>query len=507
MEEKETKEELIEQPIEEPTKPEPEQKITYRKNEEETSFLENKTKSKLPIVILSALALILVAGFFALKMFNNPKKVFLTSIADGYKQLNNIIKESGQDKLYKAMKNQTYQIKTDSDIHIELHEDLQTEEIKPIIEELNRITFHSETTMDPKEKRFNLQAKASYDQDDIIHANLYAQNDNIYVQLVNLLDQYIEIPIENYEELFNQQDDELENLNYLIDKIGNSFVNAINEKDFKTSKEKIIVDGKEISTTKISYRIDSKKAYEIMSKMAKDIKDDDKTVSIISEYTKVTKEEIIKNLEEFINAESQIEEESEAIVLSIYEYNNEAVRYELVIDETTNSKIVMTTTEKQTKIELIEENTAFLTITHKKVNENESTTTITMSTIELILNTVSNNNKTVINYELSEIASQVKIHGSISMEQIEVTENKDYKDITKFIISIDMEGMNNVVLLEINSTSTIKIGVTTEEETITNTITVEELTEEQIDSIVTKLFENEAINNFMNAIDAVLYDM
>ena len=205
--------------------------------------------------------MILAIGFLVVKNMPNNKNVFLTSITNGYKQLGNVLKTSGQENIYNNLLKQGYQIKSDTTFHLEVHSQLE-EELKQIIDELNHLAFHSDITVDGTKKLLNAKFNATYKEQDIIKTNIYGQNNSLYVHLVNILDEYIEIPIENYQELFNQNITEVENISYLIEKVGNSFVNAIDEKDFKETKEKIQINGKEISANKISYIINEQKAYE-----------------------------------------------------------------------------------------------------------------------------------------------------------------------------------------------------------------------------------------------------
>ena len=464
-----------------------------------------KSKSvKIIPIIAATLTMVLVLGFFVFQKMSNPKQIFLTSITDGYKQLANILKTSGQENVYDMLKKQSYQIKSDTQFHLEVHQDLK-QDLQTMIDELNKFSVHTETSMDQTNQLFMVNAKATYDTKDIVETNIYAQNNNLYLQLVNLLDEYIEIPIDNYQEMFKQNENELENIHYLINKIGSSFVNTIEEKDFKESKEKIKVNGKEVNTTKISYQIDQKKAHKIISSIAQDIKNDTKAIEIISKYTQISQEEIIQSLEDFIKEESSIEEK-ETILLSIYINKNKAIRYELEQKET-NHKWIMTTTDKQTTIEIMEEEQTYLTIIHKKINEKEYNTTVIMGTVELIFTTIFNENKVNMNYELEEKTSKIKIHGLMSIEQETIIENKEYKGNTKFMVSVDAQDLSNIILLELTNTYTTNIGISLEEKVVDHKIPVEELTEEKINEITEKLFQNEAILNFINALDEFLYTM
>ena len=240
--------------------------------------------------------------------------------------------------------------------------------------------------------------------------------------------------------------------------------------------------------------------------MLQQLKNDEKIIEIVSQYTKVDQNQVKEKFEEFITQSPTDLDTEDTIILSVYVNKKSPVRYEIELKES-ELKFIMNTTEKQTEIQIIDGVTTLLTLINKKINEKEYDTTIKINTIEIKINTILKDNQTDINYEIIESVSQAKIHGSIKSTEEIVNETEEHKGNIQFVISIDVNGLSNILLLEMDSNYTTNTNVNIEEENITNTIQIEELIEEKINEIVNKLLENEAIKNFIGTINGILYSM
>lgn len=453
---------------------------------------KEKKKNKLWIVLL--ISVLLVVGFL---YFNNPKNIFLRVINRGY----NSIIENIDSNIEKSEKN----IKTGGNLTFDfkINELYKDSFDTSLIDEINKLELELNSEISGKTKEFMYELNTKYDSNNLLGLGIYGKEKSLYLELKELFDKYIEIPIDNYDELFEEYNNTLEESEYIVTKFKNSILKNLDGDDFKKAKTKLLTDNEELEVNKIEYKLNEKSATKLMLKVFKDLQKDKKFIKNLASLSEVEEKEItggIKNLIDELSNTTEFDTES-FISISLYTKGifNNYVGFEFNIDNELNLDYYKHNYD--TYGHLIIEGESY-TIKSKKQKENEYKTEVNLN--GTIINVVSKKENAKYNYSYKLDVEGMIIDGELNFDIHEIEKNKKYNQ--KFGFSMKFKYENE----EIMSFETKYDGSTEiTDEPFTNLTTkdvvnIEELTEDDTDVIYSNILNNQNIINFITNIQNAL---
>ena len=272
-------------------------------------------------------------------VFNKPKNIFLNSINNEYKKFDEFV-DSNLKNLKNSDEAKTISGNFTFDLDASFDDGIIDEDVSALLEELNKLSIKANYGYAKENKLINYDISALYDNDSLLSVAIYGSESKLYMELKNLFDKYIEIPIDDYDVLFQDSDSNIENSKYIIDTIKSSILNNMKAKDFKSSNATILIGSKEIKTKKITYTLTKEVAKALMVDVIEDLNKNDKFIKSLADITNKDESEI---KDELASAKDDFEYDSdsdgESIELSIYTHgiNNSAIQYEFTINSSTDS--------------------------------------------------------------------------------------------------------------------------------------------------------------------------
>lgn len=475
----------------------------------EKSKLKTTKKSNKWIFIIGGIAAILAVLIIIYQVFfNSPKNIFLRAINDEYQKLNNQISELSNNEIYRKSKKQAianqYKFNIDMNVDDSL---ISGSGYDKIIDQINQLDLEINSNIDRKNKKMNYEFLLNQKNNSLLEVDLYAKEKSFYLQLKDLLDKYIEIPVEEYDELFNT-DQSIDDTKYLLKTFKDTVLNQLDKKDFTTNKVKTMINEKEIKTTKISYQLNIKKALVISKNTLKDLKSNSKFIKKMARVSGKTEDEIKKDIDASIK-DIQIElkgvkEDDIPIEISIYTTGifQTAVKYEISITSDKDEKIMLTYSDYQDikKLDIKENSEQLLTLTSKKNSKNEYQTKAKIDTWELdVISKITNEKKTH-QYKITENETNMSISGKIVSENKTVKKSKEYKGKINISLHFDISDQKDVFVLNLNETSNTKIGEKTTLPSLDHSISYKNLTEEEYSTIMNNITKNKNLMKFLETI-------
>ena len=156
--------------------------------------MEQKTKkSKLGLIILLIVLIVIIAGIlgYYFMFYTNPVNTYKRLIEDGTNKVMSTLKENNNEKA---------EIETKLKASIELKDETVDQKI---IDLINKTDIVSTIQFDKANKQMTLKLDANYDSKDLLDIELFNDSNNkkTYLYAKNLLDTYLEVPIDNYSEI------------------------------------------------------------------------------------------------------------------------------------------------------------------------------------------------------------------------------------------------------------------------------------------------------------------
>ncbi|MBO5096254.1 MAG: hypothetical protein J6B98_05220 [Bacilli bacterium] len=460
--------------------------------------VENKTNKKGLIVTL-ALVAVLIIGLVAVSLiYNKPKNIFLKNINDEYKKINSLLAENEIPDINSISSS------LDFDFNINVNElfksELSEEDIK-LLDEINALNFKMDMSADKEKQLFNLFMDIKYDKDSLINFNAYGKPNSVYFDLKDLYDKYIEIPVEEYATYFEEADANVDDIEYLMERVKDALLNNLDSKDFSKSSEKISVNEEDIKVTKVTYTLTEYKLSNILINVLKELKEDSKFMDKISTLSNTSVDELKKEFDEMIN---QLNEElkdadtKDELLISMYTKGimNEAIKYSIQSDD----EVISYTNYKDVKtVEFKDSETTYLVLTNVENEDETYKTEITMDTVKITIDSKIENNTWTNNYKLVESESMMQISGEYTYK-IEEVNKEEYKEDLKFTMSIGASGLS-IINMDITAKGTTKYNEEVSLPDLSNKVLYTELTEEDANKILMNLMSNEKLVNFINTID------
>ena len=226
------------------------------------------------------------------------------------------------------------------------------------INNLNSIVNISED-LDNKELLINLNSKIN--NNELINSKYYITNSTGYLYLKQFSNNYINVGSNNYFENIN--DKNINNYDYLINKIIEYIPKNISDSSISQEKESTTMDDKQVKLLKTTYIIDNKELIDLINKVKNDLKKDSKSKEIISNINK-------KFLDKEISNEEEILDDDTYIKYSIYtDVFYRAKKLEIEVEEKSkSSSISYEVLKDSTLIKVIDEGKIIIKYYIKKIN-------------------------------------------------------------------------------------------------------------------------------------------
>lgn len=448
-----------------------------------------RSKKWLFIILASLFILLLVGGlfvFFSIK--KNTNTAFLLS-------LNNLKTEMSQIVKPIAFLPEDYgdNYGIDGNVDVNIAYDRNNDEMAPnemedaLIQLINKINFKYVTKVDIKNKKLLYQFNPTIDDKELFNVKLINNDKNNYLFLGNIYDKYIQLEGIDFE-VTDIMDSSIrtEEINEIYDVILQSLKENLKEEYFVREDATITVGNDSKEVLKSTLVLNQKNTIELFSNVVKSLKENEKTKSIITKYYP----EFFNEFEEQIKLSEDIENSS-VLYFSTYmnkitgkhyqyeikttsEYENFTANYilndikELDINYTSNYseeynksyKIFIETNEEETTIEVKDVNNKTIitsTITNEKITYNQ-------------------------NYEVDGQDALVKF--TYEIKQVEGKE--EYKILMSGLFEVSKDNQSSLTI-NINSDNLLQKNISINEN-ITDVIKSSEMTEEDFNEIINKLF-------------------
>lgn len=460
--------------------------------------IENKTNKKGLIVTLALVAVLIIGLVVVSLICNKPKNIFLKNINNEYKKFNSLLVENDIPDI------NSIKSSLDFDFNINVNElfksELSEEDIE-LLDEINALNFKMDMSADKEKQLFNLFMDIKYDKDSLINFNAYGKPNSVYFDLKDLYDKYIEIPVEEYATYFEETDANIDDVEYVIERVKDSLLNNLDSKDFSKTSEKINIDDKDIKTTKVTYTLTESKLTNILINVLKELKEDSKFMNKISILSNTNVDELKKEFDEMINQlndELKDADTKDELLISVYTKGimNEAIKYSIQSDD----EIISYTNYKDVKtVEFKDSETTYLILTNVKNDDETYKTEITMDTVKITIDSKIENNTWTNNYKLVESESMMQISGEYTYKTEEVNK-EEYKEDLKFTMLIGASGIS-IINMDITAKGTTKYNEEVSLPDLSNKVLYNKLTEEDTNKILQNLMSNEKLVDFINTID------
>ena len=243
--------------------------------------------------------------------------------------------------------------------------------------------------------------------------------------------------------------------------------------------------------------------------MMEDMKKDDKFIESLGNVVGKDKDELRESIENALDSLDEVEESdnSSSVEVAVYTKGimNKTVQCSLTIkDDESNYALRYSNYKDVKRFSVLDDLETILHIENSKEKENTYKTTVTASTIKLVIDSIKKDDDWSHTYKLSESESTLAISGEVATEVKEITKDKEYKIDTKFTASIGVDDMEDIVVLTITSNNTSKIGEVITIPDVSNSVLYTNLTEEEMNTIMTNILNDQNLLNFINKISSYM---
>lgn len=399
-----------------------------------------KKKSKLKVII--AIVIILLIIILAAGYFfflTKPKEIFDRKIQESVNYLTENIDKQINYNTLKEEGTISYEISSSDNT------------IQEMFELFNGITLNYNVQIDYSNKLINADINTNFNEEKLIDFNLYTENQKGYILLKDVYDRYISTNIEGYNELFTTKEN-AKDVKVIINSISKALMLSLENDDFTKEDATIEVNNKNINVKKQTLVIDQNNIKRISENILNTLKDDNEFIDSMNNIIEDENTDIKTLLE---NAITQLNEQEnfgdEKVEISLYTKG--------ILNKVLKTEIEFTSNDIPTTIAITEN------------DENNYNYTVEQNSITLVTGTI-------------KIESNTE--SKLSEGQIEVTAN-----------------ISNIIDLKINIDNKVEYDVDFEKADVSNSIEDTELTEEDTNSIMEKLMENQGFASLINNFKAI----
>lgn len=434
MEEKEevkntTSADLTEEEIKEEIQPEQKEGSVVN-----TTNQTKKKNSKVGIVIAIicvVVFILLIAGFVYIKYSRGNKKIISTGITNLTSKFEEIAIRNEDLELTK-----NYTI--DGTIELDLESDLLDsyakayDEYKPytkLIDNLNKTSnsFSLKQNLDSKKMLYQIDSKLNNDQ--LIDAKFYIEEDKEYYFVKGFLDKYIESGESSYFENLEENQNTYDNIEYLYKFLIDSLKNNLKDEYFVKTNQVITIDGEKINTKKITLKLDENNGNELLENILKDLKADKKANEILTSLD-----------EDFEDAEVEDAiEEGQEITFSVYVDNlfYHIQKYELTVDDSYEEVLITYVDQEKDIIEIYSDKELASSIEITNEDDNSYVINIFDEEHEKLANISLKNTKTSSEMSFDIDVDDYVVKGKVTSKYSNIIKNKSYDN--KTIISVNVK--------------------------------------------------------------------
>lgn len=470
---------------------------------EEKSTKKNYT----PLIIILGVVIVCVVAVMAYYfIWNNPKNIFLNAVNSEYQTLSNKLSNlSDTNKI--STTEDVVASKSTLDFDVKASSQLQDPQVTKLLSELSKLNLTVNSGVHRKNKEFAAELLLNSEKDELLNVGVYGTKKSIYVELKNLLNKFIEIPMEEeYDSLFNNSKVSIDDVDYIMNATKDSFLKNLDKKDFKQAKETIKIDKKDVKVTKTSYKLNDKTAKILVENMVKDLKKDKKFVEKLAAISGQKESEVKKDMDDTIKEIAENTSSNEDVItLSIYTKGmmNEAMAYEFNQKNKYTENNIRYTKGKISTIVYTEDGDEQFHLTMQDETSNKSKLTFIANTVTLTINTEKKDDVHKYVYTLSEKESDMKIYGTVTANMKEVAKNKEYQQSMDIEMFMDISGITKALTFKANTEGTTEVGKEIKIPEIKNVTPVESLSEEDMATILTNLSKNPKLMEFVNTINSL----
>lgn len=448
----------------------------------------------IPIIII---LVALLGGFIYLKLNSSPKKIFTRTISKVFETLD-----------VKQEKYTTLKSKVELSGSVESNEENEDiEEINAILED-SKIMLNSE--VDIQNLLVNQNIEVVYNDESFINANMLLQDEKMYIALKDWLDKYIEIPLEedDVSEIKNFTNNlETLDLDSLVDVIKEEFIKKLQEQKYTKESTNLYLDGKETKVTKSSLKLSEEQTVTCIKELLENLKQNENFKNALGTY----KEEIIESIDEILeNVPTEGFDEDTKICFSIYTKGlfNKIVAVDFTVE--TLEEVVagiefikrseeryelnVYENDEKTRTELIK-----VIIDNKKENKNKGTMLISITsgeeTIEFTYKYEVKNEETI--FELSTNIEDT----SFTVSGNTIKRDNSYNGNFTVLVKTSEYGT-----IEFNCLYNLEYNVKIEKIDVTNAIALDEMGEEDMQTLMTNMQESkiyEIVNNIWASLSTI----
>ena len=336
-----------------------------------------------------------------------------------------------------------------------------------VIGNLNNSTFNYEYRLDTESKRMYMDGSLLLNATEMLGINFYQAEDISYVFLRNIFDKYIVIENSDIFTYLEENNQAVDDVNYIYDKIIESLGNNITTDDIKVTNQ----DGKK----KISLELNEERLNDISKNIVNDLKKDKKAKEILG-----------NSLDELDTTTSSSSSDNNSyLYYSIYLEKDDIVTYEFGVKDKDGDYSIEFNNGNEKSFVIKEGNTESLKAV---IEESNGTTTINLSSDNTSIGTVSINDNNI-SLSIGDASTGVLVNANLTSS----TENNIIT--TTFNMAISSYG-SNIDVLTVTDTKTVTDGVADFSNiNPTNNIDINSLTETDITTIQTNLMT--ILYNFM----------
>lgn len=436
---------------------------------EENLIYDNNKKSKKSVLLILAIVIVVIGlglagtGVFLL---SKPKAVFQESynyLTKGIKSLG-LSDNSTLDILDKD------KIKVENKINVNLDQSLG---LGITNLDLNMHVMNDRTTNTSK-----VYLDSKLENQKLLEFVSYLKEDKLYLTVTDIFDKYYYTDIDT-----NSLAEELtiEDMELLVGIVKNSLKKVITDEKFEKEKTTTSVDGIEESVTKLTLRVDDKLLSDIIVEVVYGIKADEKALEILANLSSVTKEELIKSLDEVVTEVKETTGET-LLTYNIYYKNINDIKKLEILSGTTI--VTYSANNDNYRLKVIDDDAEVEELSLLVV-EQDNNYNITLNTLSSSITGKLLKNEKNYNLTLNIADNRNNNLGTLVVDYIYTSNVQD-----KLVVTYQKDGIN-YVKVTVDSKITFDEGISVPD--MSNAKSIDAMTEEEVNTIMTNLQNHQVI--------------